>query len=144
MLPIMIGALLAVALCVTGRVTRFDQDRSYHAVILIVIATYYVLFAVMAGEAIMEEIVAASIFSFLAFLGALRFPLLLGIGILAHGLFDVVHHLLIHNSGVPIWWLAFCASVDIILGGWVIYLALSGKGLTNAPIKAGHDSESSS
>jgi hypothetical protein len=122
MLAIAIGVVLAVFIALLSRLTHFERDRSYFAVILIAIATYYVLFACMANEAIMAEVFVASIFAFLAICGALRWPLLLGIGIFMHGIFDLVHNNFISNSGVPLWWPMFCASIDMVLGTWVIYL----------------------
>jgi hypothetical protein len=59
-LPVIIGATLAVILASFARLTNFDRDRSYYAVVLIVIATYYVLFACIANEAIVAEIFVAS------------------------------------------------------------------------------------
>jgi len=133
MLPITIGIILAVVMAFLARVTNFDRDRSYYAVVLIVIASYYVLFACIANEAIVVEIFVASIFSVLAIVGTFRWPLLLGIGIFMHGIFDLVHGYTISNSGVPVWWPAFCGSIDVVLGLWVIYLVQTKKGLTNVP-----------
>ena len=31
--------------------------------------------------------------------------------------FDIVHHLLIENPGVPQWWPGFCLVFDVIFGG---------------------------
>ena len=121
MLPIIIGVVLAVVMAFLARITNFDRDRSYYAVVLIVIATYYVLFACIANEAIIAEIIVASVFSIIAIAGALRWPILLGVGIVMHGVFDLTHGYLITNAGVPVWWPAFCASIDIVLGAWVIY-----------------------
>ncbi len=64
-------------------------------------------------------------FFVVAVFGALRFPLLVGIGIVAHGLFDLVHPVIIQNPGVPAWWPTFCMSLDIFLGLWVIGLSPS-------------------
>ena len=132
MLPIIIGAALAIVIAVAGRITRFDQDRSFYATVLIVIATYYVLFAFISGEAIVEEIVVASIFSIAAIAGGLFWPVLVGVGILLHGVFDFLHPAVIANSGVPVWWPAFCAGVDILLGGWVIWFSVQGTNKTDA------------
>ena len=116
-----------------ARVTNFDRDRSYYAVVLIVIATYYVLFACIANEAVLTETIVAALFLIVAIVGVFRWPLLLGIGIFMHGVFDLMHGYFINNSGVPVWWPAFCASLDVCLGLWVMYLAKTGKGLTNTP-----------
>lgn len=126
MIPFLVGAGLAIVLAIAARITRFDQDRSFYPTVLIVIATYYVLFAFMSGEAIVEEIMVASVFSVAAIAGGLMWPVLAGMGILLHGVFDFLHPMFIANSGVPAWWPAFCAGVDIVLGAWVIWLAFKG------------------
>ena len=133
MLPVIIGVSLAVVMGIFARITKFDRDRSFYAVVLIVIATYYVLFACMANEAIIEEVLAASVFLAIAVAGVYFRPLLLGVGIILHGVFDLFHGAIISNSGVPIWWPAFCASIDVVLGVWVIYLTRSQKRLISNP-----------
>ena len=124
LLPLLIGAGLAVVLAIGARITRADQDRSFYPTILIVIAAYYVLFAFMSGEGIVEEIVVASVFSITAIAGGILLPMLVGVGILLHGAFDFLRPMFISNSGVPAWWPAFCGGVDILLGAWVIWLSL--------------------
>ena len=128
MVPIYSGIVLALVLAVSSRLLRFDQDRSYYAVVLIVIAAYYVLFAFIANEAIFEEVMIALFFTVLAITGALRWPVLLGVGIVLHGVFDMAHGSIINNPGVPVWWPSFCASVDIVLGVWVVFFTLNNKG----------------
>ena len=126
MLPLLIGAGLAIVLAIGARITRSDQDRSFYPTILIVIATYYVLFAFMSGEGIVEEIVVASLFSIAAIAGGMALPVVVGIGILLHGVFDFLRPILITNSGVPAWWPAFCGGVDVLLGAWVIWISFKG------------------
>jgi hypothetical protein len=38
--------------------------------------------------------------------------------------FDVFHHLLIDNPGVPRWWPGFCMSFDVVAGGYLALLLL--------------------
>ena len=127
MIPLIAGVLLAVVVAAFGKVTRFEQDRSFYPTVLIIIASYYVLFAVLGGSshALFWESVVAVAFSAIAVFGSLRFPLLAGAAIAAHGLFDLVHHVIIQNPGVPSWWPIFCASVDVPLGLWVMRLYCS-------------------
>jgi hypothetical protein len=122
LIPVVIGLLLAVGIAALARFTRFDEDRSFYSTILVIIASYYVLFAVLGGsrQALGWELVIAVVFSTVAIIGALVLPALVGIGIIAHGLFDLVHDVLITNSGVPTWWPSFCGSVDVLLGLWVL------------------------
>ncbi len=127
MLPIVVGVLLAVGVAALGKFTRFDEDRSFYSTVLVIIASYCVLFAVLggSGQALIWELVVAVAFSSAAIIGALYVPTLVGIGITAHGLFDLVHDVLIENSGVPTWWPGFCGSIDVALGLWVIAITRS-------------------
>ena len=127
MLPIVVGVLLGVGIAALGKFTRFDQDRSFYFTVLVVIASYYVLFAVMggSGHALIWELVIAAASSTVAIVGALFFPMLVGMGIVAHGLFDFVPDGIVENAGVPTWWPGFCGSIDVVLGLWVIVLARS-------------------
>jgi len=125
-MPIVVGVLLAIAIAVLAKFTRFDEERSFYSTVLVIIASYYVLFAVLGGSrhALVWELVIAVAFSTVAILGALFLPTLVGIGIIAHGLFDLVHDSIIENVGVPIWWPTFCGSIDVLLGLWVVSLYL--------------------
>jgi hypothetical protein len=127
LIPILVGVLLAIGVAALAKFTRFDQDRSFYSTVLVIIASYYVLFAVLdgSGHALVWELVIAVAFSTVAIIGALVLPTLVGIGIVAHGLFDLVHDGLIENPGVPAWWPGFCGSIDIVLGLWVIMLTRS-------------------
>ncbi|HKY73203.1 MAG TPA: DUF6010 family protein [Nitrospira sp.] len=127
MIPIVVGVLLAIAIAALAKFTRFDEDRSFYSTVLVIIASYYVLFAVLggSGHALIWELVIAVAFSIVAIVGALLLPTLVGIGIVAHGFFDLVHDGIIENSGVPTWWPSFCGSIDVLLGLWVITLARS-------------------
>jgi hypothetical protein len=127
LIPILVGVLLAIGVAALAKFTRFDQDRSFYSTVLVIIASYYVLFAVLdgSGHALVWELVIAVAFSTVAIIGALFLPTLVGIGIVAHGLFDLVHDGLIENPGVPAWWPGFCGSIDIVLGLWVIMLTRS-------------------
>jgi hypothetical protein len=113
------GLLLSFA--VVGLVTMIGLDRepAFYPTVLIVIASYYVLFAVMgaSGRALVIEIVVASGFLLFAIVGYKRNLWLVAIALVGHGVFDIVHHLLIENPGVPHWWPGFCLVFDVILGG---------------------------
>jgi hypothetical protein len=129
MIPVLIGVLSAVAIAALARSTRFDRDRSFYPTVLVVIAAYYILFAVMGGSrhALVWELVIAVVFSAVAIMGGLHLPVLVGVGIVAHGLFDFVHYMMIMDAGVPDWWPGFCGSLDVVLGLWVIGLSHSGR-----------------
>ncbi len=121
MQAMIVGLGVAIAVAAFAKITRFDRDRSFYPTVLIVIAAYYVLFAFMAADAVVEELTIAAFFVILAVAGARVWPLLAGMGIMLHGVFDWLHPMLFVNAGVPEWWPSFCAAVDLLLGAWVIW-----------------------
>ncbi|MEO8131935.1 MAG: hypothetical protein ABI822_32875, partial [Bryobacteraceae bacterium] len=70
----LIGVLLAAVVCVFARLTGFDRDRVFYPTVLIVVATYYILFAVMGKStaALMIESLAAGSFATAAVVGFKR------------------------------------------------------------------------
>ena len=79
---------LALCLAVGGLAVAigFDRDRAFYPTVLIVIATYYVLFAAMgaSARALIMEVVAASGLSALALIGFKKNLWLVAAAILAH------------------------------------------------------------
>ena len=45
----LIGVVLALAISGGATLIRMDRDRAFYATVLLVVASYYALFAVMAG-----------------------------------------------------------------------------------------------
>jgi len=127
LIPIVVGVLLAAGIAALAKFTRFDDYRSFYPTVLVIIASYYVLFAVLGGSnhALVWELVIAVAFSTVAIIGAFFSPTLVGIGILTHGLFDLAHDVIIQNPGVPTWWPSFCGSLAALLGLWMISLTRS-------------------
>jgi hypothetical protein len=129
MVAFIVGVFTAAALIVFGRFTGYEKDKAFFPTLLIVIAFYYVLFAFLDNtvSTIIIELSVAAFFTLLAVWGGFRFPIIVGAGIVLHGLFDFVHGYLYSNSGVPVWWPAFCGSVDVFFGLWVIYFTYKTK-----------------
>src|SRR3954463_4152776 len=50
MLPYVVGIVLSVGVALFARWVGFDRDRAFYPTVLIVIASYYVLFAAMIGS----------------------------------------------------------------------------------------------
>jgi len=115
----LIGFFLSLAVGGFAIMVGLDRERAFYPTVLIVVASYYVLFAVMAasGRTIVIEIAAASCFLLLATIGYKKSLWLVAIALVGHGVFDIVHHSLIENPGVPHWWPGFCTAFDVILGG---------------------------
>ena len=113
----LIGLVLSLAVAGFAIVIGFDRERAFYPTVAIVIASYYVLFAVMAasGKTLIIEIAVATGFLLLATIGYKRSLWLVAIAIVAHGVFDIVHRRLIENPGVPQWWSGFCLAFDVIV-----------------------------
>ena len=124
--PVLIGIALALAIVFLGRLSGLDRDRALYPVALIVIAAYYVLFATMGGaQALPSELIAATVFIVVAIVGFRTSLWWVAAGIAGHGVFDwVVHPQLIANPGMPVFWPAFCGSIDVALGVLVAILLL--------------------
>jgi hypothetical protein len=124
----LVGTILAFAVAGAARIIGLDRGRAFYPTVLIVIASYYALFAVMgASRTILEIEIAVGVgFSLFALLGFKRSMWLVAVAIAGHGVFDLFHHSLIENAGVPVWWPGFCATVDLILGIWLAICLVNG------------------
>src|SRR5947209_6644008 len=98
-----IGIVLALITVAITRLAGFDRDRALHPTMLIVIASYYVLFALMGGSmgALVVEVVAMSVFLTAAIVGFKSNLWLVAVALTGHGAFDSVHGRLVSNAGVP-------------------------------------------
>ncbi|TAJ91578.1 MAG: hypothetical protein EPO31_15420 [Gammaproteobacteria bacterium] len=117
-----IGIAAAAAVGIFATVIGFDKERSFYPVVLIVIATLYLLFAAMAGSigSLIAEAIPALAFVALAALGFRKTPWLVVAGLALHGVFDFFHAALIANPGVPVWWPGWCLAYDVVAA---VYLA---------------------
>jgi hypothetical protein len=105
-----IGLILSVAVAGFATAIRLDRERAFYPTVLIVIASYYVLFAVMgdSSRALLFEVIVASGFLLFAVLGFKRSLWFAVSAMVGHGVFDFAHHWFIQNPGVPGRWPGFC------------------------------------
>ena len=124
--PYAIGVTLAIITALFLRAVRFDRDRAVYPTVLIVIASYYVLFAVMGGSssALSAELVGLLAFTLVAVLGFAINLWWVAAALAGHGVFDLVHGRLVANPGVPVWWPAWCLSFDVCFAGCLAVLLL--------------------
>jgi len=128
MMPVIWGLTLAVAVTIFARLSGLDRDRAFYPLVLIVVASYYDLFAAMGGTRsdLIEEFVAFALFAGAAVIGFRTSLWIVAAGLAAHGVFDFFHHEIVSNGGVPSWWPAFCLSYDVAAAGCLaILLSLS-------------------
>ena len=117
------GLILSLAVAIFAAIIGFDRERAFYPTVLIVIASYYVLFAVMGASrhTLNIEIVVAGVFFLVAVLGFRSNFWFVVAALIGHGIFDFVHRFFIDNPGVPQWWPGFCLAFDVLLG---IFLAV--------------------
>ena len=128
-MALMVGVLLGIAVGLFGTGTGFDRDRSFYPVIMVVVASYYSLFAVMGASTqtlIVETLVGAA-FVAAAVIGFKSSLWIVVAALMAHGITDFPHTAVIPNPGVPAWWPAFCASIDVAMGGYLAWLLGTGR-----------------
>lgn len=129
----LIGIGLAVVVCAFATLVGFDRDRVFYPTMLIVIATYYILFAAMgsSASAMAVESLIACAFLALAVAGFKRNLWLIVAALAGHGVFDFLHRLFIQNPGVPVWWPGFCLSFDVLAGGFLAMLLMRRSGFAS-------------
>ena len=124
-MPYVVGIVLSLCVAVFARSAGFDRDRAFYPTVVIVVATYYVLFAAMGGSAqtLLSESVVATAFVIAAVLGFKRSVWIVVVALAGHGVFDAFHGSVIQNPGVPAWWPAFCGAYDVGAAAWLAWLS---------------------
>jgi hypothetical protein len=126
MLPYVVGIVLSIGVAVFAKWVGFDRDRAFYPTVLIVIASYYVLFAAMIGsiETVLLESIVMALFVIAAVAGFKRSPWIIVGALVAHGVQDAVHGHIVANSGVPAWWPAWCLAYDVGAAGALAWLLM--------------------
>ncbi|WP_309669723.1 hypothetical protein [Gemmatimonas sp.] len=120
---IIIGVGLACAIGLLASRFGVDRDRSFYPVVAMIVASYYVLFALMGAspQVVALELLVGALFLVAAAVGFER-SLWLVVGALAlHGLLDLGHGRIIDNPGVPAWWPAFCSTYDVTAAAYLAW-----------------------
>jgi hypothetical protein len=131
----LIGLLLSLAVAGLAALIGLDRERSFHSTAVIVIASYYILFAMMGASKRTLGIEIALAFGILLVRHSRPQTKSLDRSRRhgGHGVFDFVHHLFIATPGVLSWWPGFCLAFDEVFGtflalrlmtpnGWSTYL----------------------
>ena len=119
----LVGMIVALIIFSSSTVIGFDRERAFYPVVMIVIAAYYILFAATAESTsvLILECVAAVVFMTAATIGFRINLWVVVAALLSHGTFDLFHHEIIENPGVPYWWPGFCIGADVVAA---VYLAV--------------------
>ena len=125
-MPILIGATLALVVSAYAAWIHFDRDRAFYPTVVMVVASYYVLFSVMGGSA-RSTVVETSIMGVFVAAASLGFKRNLWVavaGLAGHGILDAFHGSLVYNPGVPPWWPPFCGAYDLMAGAILAMILL--------------------
>lgn len=119
-----IGIVLALSVGLLATVTGLDRDRAFYPTVMIVIAFYYALFALMSGsiQVLVSECIVIVAFLCASIAGFKTSLWLVAAALAAHGMFDLAHDHLINNPGVPTWWPHFCSAYDVVAAGYLAWL----------------------
>ena len=125
MLPYVVGIVLSIGVALFARFVGLDRDRAFYPTVMIVIASYYVLFAAMSGsvQTVVIESVVMTLFAAAAVAGFKSSTWIVVVALAGHGVFDAVHGHVIENAGVPAWWPAWCLAYDVGAAaglGWLL------------------------
>lgn len=139
-MEVAIGAVLALGACGLGVIAGFERDRSFYPVMLIVIASYYDLFAVIGGEenVLGVEVAISFVFAALAVFGFRANLWLTVAGLLGHTGLDFFHGHVVTNPGLPTWWPIFCATFDAVAGLYLAWALMSKRISASDPMSFGN------
>ena len=124
-MPYVVGVVLSLGVALFARSVGFDRDRAFYSTVLMVVGSYYVLFAAMTGstQTVLLESVPLSVFVIAAVVGFKSSEWVVVAGLAGHGVFDAFHGKVLENAGVPVWWPPFCLAYDVgaaAILGWLI------------------------
>jgi hypothetical protein len=121
-----VGVALALGTFALGRVAKFDRERSFYSVMVVVVASYYILFAAMGAtsETLVLETIVLGVFVVAAVVGFRTNLWIVAAALAGHGVLDFFHGRLIVNPGVPAWWPMFCMTFDVAAGASLGFLLL--------------------
>lgn len=128
------GVVIALVVSLLATLVGFDRERTFYPIVMVVIASYYVLFAVIGGsiETVLLELTVMFAFIGVAVLGFKRNLWLVVAALFAHGIFDFFHGHFISNPGVPFWWPMFCLTYDIAAAVYLSWLLRRSRVAANA------------
>jgi hypothetical protein len=133
-LPFAIGIVASAGVALFARTVGLDRDRAFYPTVMIVIALYYVLFAVISGSipTVLAESAVMVVFAAAAVAGFRSSPWIVAAALAGHGIFDAFHGEVIDNRGVPAWWPAWCLAYDVGAAAILAWLLRRGETANDA------------
>ena len=117
-----IGSMLALAVTGSAAALGFDRDRAFYPTILMVIASYYVLFAAVGAgsRVVIVESVVAGAFLLVAVIGFKTSLSLVAAALVGHAVFDACITSLSRTQGCRVGGRAFVSrSMSSLAASWL-------------------------
>lgn len=127
MIEALVGVAVGVLTIVLARLIR--GQRWLYALGLLTLPSLYASFALHAGEQAVgvKEMIYGVPFIVVGLVFALvsvrQSAVVVGAFWILHGLYDLTHSQFFTNAGVPGWYPAFCFSVDVVIGAYLLWLS---------------------
>ena len=125
-----IGVLISIAVILHFKKTRLESSQYAYSILLFTFPFYYFVFAIYGKDyaALPSEFIGGLLFFIIA-ISTIKINyfykfILLAIGYILHGVYDVIHNLFFVNAGTPIWWPEFCGVIDLTIGLYLATLSL--------------------
>jgi hypothetical protein len=117
------GGALAVPTLVVASLLSHDTAFGFLAILLGMIASVYLGFALQDGRAraFQIEYVGIVLFTVLATVAlSEESAVLLAVGYLGHGIWDAIHHPKAVDTAMPWWYVPLCLSFDAVVAVYVL------------------------
>jgi len=131
MYALAVGTVSALVVVLLFKAWGLENTKWAYPVLLAEFPVNYWAFAIYGSDsaALLKEIVVGLAFLAVAYIAykvkSFATLLLLAFGYVMHAAYDFSHNLFFVNAGAPTWWPEFCASVDVLIGAYLAYLAFS-------------------
>jgi len=131
MYALAVGIVSAPVVVLLFKAWGLENTKWAYPVLLAEFPVNYWAFAIYGSDsaALLKEIVVGLAFLAVAYIAyevkSFATLLLLAFGYVMHAAYDFSHNLFFVNAGAPTWWPEFCASVDVLIGAYLAYLAFS-------------------
>lgn len=123
-----IGILLGCFIVVKFKQMGYEHNNQAYPMLLASFPIYYWIFSLYSHnyDALINEFMVGVFFIAIAALAyrcsKLISFILLAIGFIGHGVYDIIHVQVFTPSVAPVWWPEFCGAIDILLGLYMLWL----------------------
>ena len=118
------GIILGIGTVLLHTLLDDSQGQDLTSILLVLIGSIYCGFALLQTsiKATIIELVVASIFIVLGFLGLWFSTWIIVVGLFLHGFWDLAHHnAKLGLAQIPLWYIPFCATYDWFLAIYLTY-----------------------